>query len=406
MNYKPKLKYETKIPFFLIWKYLRRGNKWTFFFTIFLMSVAFINLIFVTSLFNGIIKGSNDQLINVFIGNVSITSANGKDFIDNSSNVVSEIDKNSNVSGVSDQLSLPGTIKYKNIKGGWQIVAINPDKEKGVTNVSEKMIEGSYLDKNDTDKIIIGKQIAGGKDVELDNFSLKDVHVGDKVNVIIQGVSKDFTVKGIFFTNFAQQDMRAFITQKEIAQILPPLQNKANYIIIKTKKTGDESEVISQLKDAGIQGNFHNWEDSAGMIKSITKSFASVDFLLTTVAIIIAAVTIFIVIYVDVSNKKRQIGILRAIGIRPYLICTAYVLQTVIYSFLGVLLGVVIFFAAIVPYFKAYPFHLPIADVVLVVNSFDFIIRTETIIWVAIFAGLIPAIMVTRIKILDAILGK
>jgi len=124
------------------------------------------------------------------------------------------------------------------------------------------------------------------------------------------------------------------------------------------------------------------------------------------VGVLIAAVTIFIVIYVDITNKRKQIGILRAIGIKPYIIISSYVILSGVYAVIGVALGTLIFKFGIMPYFEAHPFVLPICDAVLVLTKTDYVIRAETIMWVSVFSGLIPAAITTRIKMLDAIIGK
>lgn len=398
---------EAKIPFFLINRYLRRGNKWKLFLTIGLMAIAFINLIFITSLFNGIIEMANNQIIDTYTANIFIKPKENKDFIEKIDEKVSIIEGTNNVEAVSSQNIVPASLEHKGIKGNWAILAINPLKESKVTNVSKKIIEGSYLNENDENGIIIGRQIAGGKDVEMEAFSFKGAKVGDKVKLVFNNNTlKEFTIRGIFYTKFIDTDQKAFITQKSLEKIVPGVfDNKANDIIIKTKK-GQENVIITNLKARGIDESFYTWKDMAGLMKTVTESFFSINVLLSGVGVAIAAFTIFIVIYIDINNKRKQIGILRAIGIKPYLINALYVMQTVVYSCFGVILGAAIFFCIIMPYFNAHPFQLPIGDAKLVVNYADFIIRMEVIIFTAILSGLIPAILVTRMKILDAIWGK
>lgn len=397
------MKTELRIPFYLTWKHLTRGNKWTLLLIIFLMAVAFINLIFVASLFNGIIDNTNKQIINTYTGNIFIAPKEGLDYIDNANQVLSIIRKTENVVAASGQMTVPANLKYKNIKGNWQILAINPDDEKNVTNVSQKMIEGSYLAANDTDQIIIGRQIAGGEGVENNAFSFKGAHVGEKVTLSFDSKTREFTIKGIFYTKFINTDERAFITQKALEEMMPTLDNKATTIVVKLSKAGIEKETIDKLQANGVDATIYSWEEAAGLMASVTKSFLSINVIMSFVAVLIAAVTIFIVIYIDISNKKKQIGILRAIGVKPYIIVSSYLIQTAVYAVAGVLLGTGLFYAAIVPYFIAHPFSLPIGDASLLVNFPDFIARAESIIWVAILAGLIPAIIITRIKILDAL---
>lgn len=401
------MKSETKIPFFLINRYLLRGNKWKIILIIFLMSIAFVNLIFISSLFEGIIEMTNKQIVDTYTGNIMIAPKDGDDFIENSREVAEEILEVKGVSNISSQIIVPATLKYKGINGNWSILAIDPDEERKITNVSEKMISGNYLEKDDLDGVIIGRQIAGGEGVEMNAFSFKGAKIGEEVTLSFDGVSKEYVIRGIFYTKFLDTDQRAFITKESLLDLSPGVfDNKSNSVIVKTEDRGSEDEVIELIKAKGVEGNFYSWEDVAGLMKTVTESFLSINILLSIVGILIAAFTIFIVIYIDISSKRKQIGILRAIGIKSYLINFLYVMQTVVYSCFGILLGAVIFFVIIVPYFNAYPFELPIGDATLVVNYVEMAIKSETIIVVAIASGLIPVIATTRMKLLDAIWGR
>ena len=400
------MKTESRIPFYLAWKYLQRGNKWTLLLTVFLMAVAFVNLIFMSSLLNGIVDGSNKQIVNTITGNIYITPEDGNDDIPNHENVIKIIENTEGVEAASLETFVPASLEFNNHKGNWTILAIDPDKEKSVTTISQSMISGEYLETDDTDSIIIGRQIAGGEGVEQDAFSLKGAEVGDKVTLSMNGFKEDLTVKGIFNTKFINSDSQAFITNKTLSKIMPNYSSNPNIIIVKTKNGVVEPDVISQLKENKINENIYTWEEASGIMSSITESFLSINILISLVGVLIAAVTIFIIIYVDIINKRREIGILRAIGIKPYIIFTSYIIKAAAYSVGGVILGSAVFFGVLVPYFNLHPFALPICDAVLVLTKTDFIARAETIMWVAVISALIPSAAVTRSKILTAIFGK
>jgi putative ABC transport system permease protein len=140
-------------------------------------------------------------------------------------------------------------------------------------------------------------------------------------------------------------------------------------------------------------------------LKTFTKSFGSITALLSFVGLMIAAVTIFIVIYIDVMNRKQEIGVLRAIGIKAWIIRATYMLQAAAYALFGIALGLGIFFAALVPFFAVRPLSLPICDAVLVVDAKYLVVRALAVLAVAVVSGLIPALLATRASILDAIVG-
>ncbi len=402
------MKYEMRIPFFLAWKYLLRSNKWTLGLIIFFMSIAFVNMIFITSLFNGIIKGFNEQIINTTTGNIFIIPQTGLDTISNGELVRESVLDFDGVAAASTETYLSANLKFAGKKGNWPVIAINPDNERSVINVADKLTAGQFLSPSDTDTIILGSGIATAIDdrQENDPFSFSGIQVGDTVELQYGSSSFELTVKGIFKSNFIDADDRAFISTNTLKKINPQYEGDVSRLIVKTDAGTDEEKLIVALKIGGIKQNIFSWRDASNLMDTISSSFLSINVILSSVGILIAAITVFIVIYIDIAAKRQQIGILRAIGIKPYIIRSMYVILSAVYSVAGIMLGTGLFFAILVPYFNAHPFELPIASVTLDVNFTDFIARMEVLIWVAIAAGLVPSILITRIKILDAIWGR
>jgi putative ABC transport system permease protein len=397
--------FERRIPFFLISRHLRRANRWTLGLVIFLMSVAFVNLVFVNSLFNGVIRTSNQQVIDLN-GNITVTPERGQEFISDTPAVVKTIEETPGVQAASARVLVPGVYTFGNVQNSYQTVAVDPEQEADATVVSQRMIAGSYLSPTATDQIILGKLVAGGKGVLMNATSLQGARVGDSVTLTLGDVSRSFKVVGIFYVKSVEEDRQAFISNRSLDLQAPAYSSKATSIVVKTEKKGDERQVIRRLKAKGVPGTFTTWKEQAGQASSVNSTFVTINALLTTVGFIIAAVVIFIIIYVDVSTRRRQIGILRAIGIKPNIVISTYVLQSTVYSVLGVLLGSVLYFVIIVTYFKVHPFKLPLGDVRLSVDYIDYLVRGAAVIIVSILSGLIPSILATRGNILDEIHGR
>lgn len=396
---------EHKIPFFLNFRQIRRGNRWTLGFIVFLMAVAFINLVFVNSLFAGIVRSSNSQIIDTLTGNIQVTPADGKQVISSASSLLRTIDDTAGVRAATTRLTLPASLQYGSVIGNWQVQVVDPQRESQVTTISQSMIQGAFLSQDATGQIILGSQVAGvGQDTNVN--SMKGAQVGDKVTIMVGNESRELTVSGIFQTKYLFTDQMAFINQKTLDGLEPGYADAASAILIRLNNPGDETKMLGELRASLPQVSVNGWQDSAGMMQSVISSFTTVNALLTVVGFIIAAVTIFIIIYVDISHKRRQIGVLRAIGIKGRIVRSTYVLQSVVYSVLGVLVGTAIFFGVLVPYFSVHPFRIPLGDVTLAASPVDFAVRAVAVVAVSILAGLIPAILSTRNNILDEITGN
>jgi ABC-type antimicrobial peptide transport system permease subunit len=243
-------------------------------------------------------------------------------------------------------------------------------------------------------------------DIELFSKSLQKVHAGDKVSLTFaNGVKKTYTVKGIFHTQFIQTDLQAYLHQKEMETVNPLVTDKASVIHIKTAKGADTSNITNQI--ANIQDGIRvmMWEDQAGIVHSLTESFNVINAILNVVNLLVAGVTVFIVTYIDVTSRKRQIGIQRAIGITPASITLSYVIRALAYTILALALAFLIYTYGIIPLEARYPFHFPFGNVYLRVVP-AFMIRTAwMLVGVAVVAALVPVQMVMRTKIIDAIWG-
>ena len=127
--------HEWKIPFFLINRHIIRGSKWTLLLIIFLMAIAFINMVFVTSLFNGIIAVSDSSIINTLTGNIVVSPVRGEDVIKDSTEVMNTVRHTNGVVAVSAHYTVPATLIADNIKGTFRVIAIDPQDERNVTGL-------------------------------------------------------------------------------------------------------------------------------------------------------------------------------------------------------------------------------------------------------------------------------
>ena len=64
-----------KTSFFLAFTSIKRGNKGTLAMTILIMTLAYINLVFISSVFGGIVEAINTQSIDNLYSNIVIEPA-------------------------------------------------------------------------------------------------------------------------------------------------------------------------------------------------------------------------------------------------------------------------------------------------------------------------------------------
>jgi len=198
-------------------------------------------------------------------------------------------------------------------------------------------------------------------------------------------------------------DAQAFITKDEMEEVLGQ-HDLADEIIVKTATTGDENKYISKIESISQQKlKLYPWRDYLGALSTVTNSFDFIKLIFYAIGLAVSGASIFIIIYIDLLNQRKQIGILKAIGMESRTIVVSYVLQALFYGISGTILGVIGVKYAIYPYFIKHPFDMPIGDVSLVFEKADLIKTIVSMIVVSFIAGLIPSIQITKKNILDSI---
>ncbi len=394
-----------KLAVFLAQKSIIKGNKGTLILTIFIMSLVFVNSVFVSSLFLGLTGTINDQIINTLCGTVVIEPAKDEKYIDEVTSLKQKIASVPGVRGVSAQYVTGAAITYKDKSGTWSIRSINPDDEVTVTTTHDHMLDGEYLSKLDEKEILIGKEIAGGYGGDEEYRSLGGVKVGDSVDVMFDnGVKRIYRVKGIFGVSFQESDNTAYISQKEMASVLG-LEDKASQILIKTEDIGNEDRYIKKLLELGIKEKIRPWQYYASIVTNITESFDIIAMLISGIGLFVAGVTIFIIIYMNTISKRRQIGISRAIGIKESVIINSYFFQAMFIVICGIIIGSLIIFYIVAPWFVAYPLDFPMGPVSLLIVPERVFINAISLVVAALTAGLIPSMMAVRETIIESMWG-
>jgi len=397
-----------KVATFLALKSIVKGNVGVIVLTIFMLILVTMNLLFVPGLINGANVSMNSILVRTYSGDIIIGPEGDKTVINHVEDLITRIESIDGVVAASARNDINAYIEFEDERVSRVVTAIDPAREKEVFEVSKSLIEGKYLDARDRDQILLGVQVAGGdrEDIELYSSSLRHVHAGDKVVVTYSnGLEKQYTVKGIFDTGFIQTDLQAFVTELEFNSVMPNMYDKASSIRVKLEEGADPQRVIERIASMGNNLEFQTWEETAGLVESMTESFILINQILNVVNYLVAGITVFIVTYVDVVNRRRQIGIQRAIGIKSHSITVSYLIRALFYAIVGLIIGILLFKYVVIPVEARHPFEFPFGPAYITTQPSYTARMAFILLVVSLTAAFMPVWRVMRIKILDAIWG-
>ena len=395
-----------RVSAFLAWKSIQRGSKGTLALTIMIIALIFVNLVFLPSIISGVVKTFDDQSINFDFANLVIEPREGSQYIDGVTGLQKKVERIPGITGTSPRIAAGVTYFYRGRNTASTLYGITPEDERSATKIADYMTEGEFLSNGDTDAIVMGVTLAGQEGEEAGGLpSLQGVVVGDSVEVAYpNGETRTYRVKGIYKTQSFGVDTAAFVTSREMSGVLG-LRDQASMVLVKTEVNGREDDYKMVLLSYGIQEEIRTYQEkSGGFVDQAIQSFNIINAISTLVSLIIAVVVVFIVIFINTVNRRRQIGILKAIGIDQQIIINSYVLQVLFITAVGALAGMALA-AGVMAYLTAYPLVFPGGPVYPVVEVQAILRSIASLFAVSVVAGYMPAWQIAGEDILTAIRG-
>jgi putative ABC transport system permease protein len=278
---------------------------------------------------------------------------------------------------------------------------------------------GHSLDSAQEGYILVGanllKKYSSFADANIPGLDLlKNVDIGSRVRVSIPAkdggtpVSKDFIVKGIIKSKVDQISTRFFVNDTDLKRLLSVNQNQVQEIAISTDYA-QAQDLVDDIKNfmGSNVARVQTYDQAIpSFLRDIETTMGVLGNALSSIALVVATITIFIVVFINAVTKRKFIGIMKAIGISPFAIQFSYVLQAFFYGAVGSFIGSVFTFGFLKPYFAAHPINFPFSDGILVVTAYGAAIRIAILIVVTLLAGYVPAKIIVRRNTLDAILGR
>jgi lipoprotein-releasing system permease protein len=205
-----------------------------------------------------------------------------------------------------------------------------------ITNLTDKdkLVKQLYAGdaRLEGNSVFIGKELA----------SALGIFIGDEVDVITSFASKPkkLRVSGIFYSGMYEYDLNlAYICLDKASEIF----NTAGYFNGIGVDLSDPSQAPI-VKDKffrilGYDYSVRTWMELNQNLFSALKLEKLAMFVILTLIVVVAALNIISMLTVMVTDKKKDIGVLKAIGATRFMVMGIFSFQGFIVGFLGIAFG-------------------------------------------------------------------
>ena len=357
--------------------------------------------IFIGSLIQGLQKG----LVDKTLGNssqITVSSNQDERYIYEYDKLISDIVKtDENITKISPVLDNQAFLLYDDKNQSLIIRGFDIDKPEsmadGIYDISNRIVEGRMP--KDENEILLG----------IDLKSEYGIKVGEEVDIFRTETRKIFksTVVGFFDLKVSSINTNWAITTLDNAQKV----FEAGEVVTSVEIQVNEDAVFTTDEIAGkilnVIGNegykVVNWKEQNESLLSGLEGQSISSYMIQVFVIISVVISIASILAITVLQKSKQIGILKAMGIRNSTTSFIFLFEGLILGFFGAITGI-LFGLGLSFAFTKFALNADGTPVVDLYISYSFIALSGIIAVVAsVLAALMPAIRSSKLNAIDII---
>jgi putative ABC transport system permease protein len=298
------------------------------------ISGAIIGLTWMSGWMVGMIQEMNQMVIKGGLSHVQISDEKYRDdpglqyCIQQPSEIINQIKDIEGIENISPRISVESMISSAGNSSSILLQGINPEIEKEISLVGESIIDGDLFSINNGKYIIISQSIASKLNVKVGS---KCVIMGP--NALGEVEMESVKVGGFYKTGYADYDQYfAFVSLPTIQKMFG-LDDAITTIAIsvndKVEPTIIRNEIRSILHDSDTSLEVVSWIEIAPTMVQLMNDMEGMMYAFYSIFYIAMAFGLVNTMLMAIFERRRELGVLLAIGMSPRKLKTMIMLEAV-----------------------------------------------------------------------------
>jgi ABC-type lipoprotein release transport system permease subunit len=280
--------------------------------------------------------------------------------LDGAGALAREVESLSAVAAVSKRMEIPVMIKSTASGTGVQLMGIDPEQEKQVTAIHERVYDSAQVAKqfgfqdparissfmkdsvgnyfqttSRSEQIVIGEELAEQLKVDVKSKVVVNLQTAD--GTLSGGV---FRVAGIYrITNSTFENTVAFVKKDALASLTGMDPGSAHEIAIKLKENKEVGPVMKQLQEQYPELSIMSWKDIQPELGMIIQWLDVMLYFIMVIILLALGFGIVNTMLMVVMERVKELGMLMAIGMNRLRVFGMIMLETIFLSVTGGIIG-------------------------------------------------------------------
>jgi ABC-type lipoprotein release transport system permease subunit len=313
------------------------------------ISVGLFGTLFVAAISRGMISRIIQSTINNDISDLQIhtddyvISEELKDVFPQSE-IQAVIDKNADlVESYAYRVKVEAMATSANGTHQVTLLGIEKESESRVTSIHDLIVEGTYFDtKTKLKEICVGRKLVEELDVRLGSkivLSFADV----EGNIMYES----FKITGIYKSNNSEFDkVNTYVLQNDLIPILKT--GDANYHEAALRISESNLDLVFESVQKELPAyEVKRWFEINKTLRAISSMMDLSTFIMIIIVLVALIFGVINTMLMVVMERRKELGMLRALGMNNYLIGRMIVLETVFLGIIGAAIGNALTYVAV-----------------------------------------------------------